>query len=166
MSDVPFPRHIYVTRTNPVPHGPANATSVQAGASAALGRRSASLSPLVWKFRCPPRASRGQRPATLVLYSRSPDGDSNYQATKQTWACHLPAQNWPSPREMQEASASPRPRNCERHTQNRCAPSRSQPQIQDICTNCSCPPVLEILQNERGIHLPTLQCPVLTLATD
>lgn len=34
--------------------------------------------------------------------------------------------------------------------------SRSYPQIQDICTNCSCPPVLEIFQNEKEIHLPTI----------
>lgn len=34
--------------------------------------------------------------------------------------------------------------------------SRSHPQIQDICTNCSCPPVLEIFQDEKEIHLPTI----------
>lgn len=35
-------------------------------------------------------------------------------------------------------------------------PSRSHPQIQDICTNCSCPPGLEIFQKEKEIHLPTI----------
>lgn len=35
-------------------------------------------------------------------------------------------------------------------------PSRLYPQIQDICTNCSCPPVLETFQNEKQIHIPTI----------
>ena len=35
-------------------------------------------------------------------------------------------------------------------------PSRSYQQIQDVCTNCSCPLVLEILQKEKEIHLPTI----------
>lgn len=35
-------------------------------------------------------------------------------------------------------------------------PSRAYQQIQDICTNCSHPPGLEIFQNEKEIHLPTI----------
>lgn len=44
---------------------------------------------------------------------------------------------------------------CQLCRQNRCSPSRSYQQIQDTCTNCSCPLLLEIFQNEKGIHLPT-----------
>ena len=104
--------------------------------------------PLVLKLPVPKFPKVRSAQDILMLSGRSPDGHSNCIAEK-TWNSHPLHRLCCACRRHEGFWVSGSKENPSFVPRAGVPTSKWHPQIQDICTNCSCPPVLEIFQNEK-----------------